>query len=144
MKVSYDGPPDWANETITIKIELQPSEVAGVVSRLIGPGAASFLPEELNARTIAAEQGGNAALERAAEMLSSAGIQGVAKWLRECRDKGSRAIWPVFQRSNLDRVLLLGMPIGMTDVSMLSEDDAYNLRQVLHEDLALRSKNMTP
>ena len=47
MIISYDGPPDFGNETIAIKIELQPSEVADVVRNLISPGTARFLPEDL-------------------------------------------------------------------------------------------------
>jgi hypothetical protein len=47
VKISYDGPPDFGNETITIKIELQPSEVADVVRKLIGPGAVELVREQL-------------------------------------------------------------------------------------------------
>lgn len=47
MKISYDGPPDFGDETITIKIELQPSEVADVIRKLIGPGAVELVRDQL-------------------------------------------------------------------------------------------------
>lgn len=139
MKLSYNSAPDFAFEKITITVELEPSEVGAVLTRLIRPGAASFLPQELKPDQLAdAHANGVAAtLDRLSSL--STGTEWVMNWLRECRMLGMSAPWPVLQRSNLDRVLLLGMPIGMTDVSSLDDEDARTLRRVLTEELQQRN-----